>query len=303
MVTIGIPKAMFFYEDSSIWEEFFKSLGFEVVLSQDTNRKILDEGIRCCNNETCLPVKVFHGHVMSLKDKVDYVFIPRYQRTCKNEYTCPKVCGLPDMAAANLAGQIRIIEVKINMDSYSYDTKESLLNIAKTFKIKPYKVLDAFNTAWTRYTQIKFKENRIRKIEGDGNKAGLVVLGHPYMVYDNYISMGLIEKLKKRNIDVYTSGDIDFETKRRNAYPYQGKIFWDIGFELLGSAFTYARDENVKGMIYLTPFGCGLDAFIMEFIELGIKSSEIPLLKLTVDEHTGEVGFDTRLEAFIDMIG
>ena len=240
---------------------------------------------------------------MSLKDKVDYVFIPRYQRTCKNEYTCPKVCGLPDMAAANLAGQIRIIEVKINMDSYSYDTKESLLNIAKTFKIKPYKVLDAFNTAWTRCTQIKFKENRIRKIEGDGNKAGLVVLGHPYMVYDNYISMGLIEKLKKRNIDVYTSGDIDFETKRRNAYPYQGKIFWDIGFELLGSAFTYARDENVKGMIYLTPFGCGLDAFIMEFIELGIKSSEIPLLKLTVDEHTGEVGFDTRLEAFIDMIG
>jgi predicted nucleotide-binding protein (sugar kinase/HSP70/actin superfamily) len=124
------------------------------------------------------------------------------------------------------------------------------------------------------------------------------------MIYDSYLSMTLIDKLIRKSITVYTPKDIDHETKRRNAYPFQGKVFWDVGFELLGSAFTFAEDRNIKGLIYLTPFACGVDAFILEFIERRIKSHyNIPLLKLTIDEHTGEAGFDTRLEAFLDMVG
>lgn len=307
MATIGIPRGMFFLEYSLMWEEFFKSLGFDVVISQDTNKKLMDDGVKYCSNETCLPVKVFHGHVISLKDKVDYVFIPRYHSTGKNEYTCPKMCGLPDMTAANLGRQVRILEVNINMDSYPKETKESLIKMARTLKIKPSKVLGAFNQVYTKYEQTKLEENKNTNNSNKTvvNKVALTLLGHPYVIYDNYLSMRLIEKLKKRNIDVFTPKDLEHEIKRKNAYPYQGKKFWDIGFELLGSAFAYAKDERVKGIVYLTPFACGLDAFIMEFIELRIKAKgrNLPLLKLTVDEHTGEAGFDTRLEAFIDMIG
>jgi len=305
MTTIGIPKGMFFFEYSSIWEEFFKILGFKVVLSEDTNKKILDEGVKYCSNETCLPVKVFHGHVISLKDKVDYIFIPRYQSTGKSEYTCPKLCGLPDMIAVNLGEHVRILEIKINMNSHHDETKESLINMARTLKINPAKVLEAFNAVWAKYVKTIDEKNKVNSKKTADNKTVIVLLGHPYMIYDNYISMRLVEKLKERNIEVFTPQDIDYETKRRNAYLYRGKAFWDIGFELLGSAFTYVKDESVKGIIYLTPFGCGLDAFIMEFIELDIKSkgNKLPMLKLTVDEHTGEAGFDTRLEAFIDMVG
>ena len=307
MAIIGIPRGLFFFEYSLMWEEFFKSLGFDVIISQDTNKKLMDDGVKYCSNETCLPVKVFHGHVISIKDKVDFVFIPRYKSTGKNEYTCPKMCGLPDMIAVSLGRQVRILEVNINMDSYPVGTKESLVEMARTVKIEPAKVLGAFNEVYTKYEQTKVEKNRniINSKKTAGNKVALALLGHPYMIYDNYLSMRLIEKLKKRNIEVYTPKDLDHEIKRKNAYPYQGKKFWDIGFELLGSAFANARDESVKGIIYLTPFACGLDAFIMEFIELGIKSKGryLPLLKLTVDEHTGEAGFDTRLEAFIDMIG
>lgn len=305
MVTIGIPKGMLLYEYSSMWEEFFKNLGFDVLISQDTNKKIMDTGVKYCSNETCLPVKIFHGHVVSLKDKVDYIFIPRYHSTNKNEYTCPKMCGLPDMTAANLGCKHKLLETKINMDTHPKETKESLTDMARTLKIKPSKVIGAFYEVWEKYLK-SITEGNIRGAKRAAvNKAKLLLLGHPYMIYDNYLSMRLIEKLKKRNIDIFTPKDLDHEIKRKNAYPYQGKKFWDIGFELLGSAFAYAKDERVKGIIYLTPFACGLDAFIMEFIELGIKSkcSDLPMLKLTVDEHTGEAGFDTRLEAFIDMIG
>ncbi len=307
MATIGIPKGMYYYEHSAMWEDFFKRLGFEVIISQNTNKKVMDDGVKHCSNETCLPVKVFHGHVASLSDMVDYVFIPRYHSTGKNEYTCPKLCGLPDMTSINMGRQVKILEVKINMNSYPYETTESLKVIAKTFGIKRAKVLEAFNEACTKYAQVIIEENgrSTDQKSGSGSKVAISLLGHPYMIYDSYLNMRLVEKLIHRNIDVFTPRDIDHETKRRNAYPYQGKSFWDIGFELLGSAFTYAKDERVKGMIYLTPFACGLDAFIIEFIESRIKSQyrNLPLLKLTVDEHTGEAGFDTRLEAFLDMIG
>jgi predicted nucleotide-binding protein (sugar kinase/HSP70/actin superfamily) len=263
MTRIGIPKGMFYFEYSQMWEEFFRSIGCDVVISQDTNKKVMDDGVKYCSNETCLPVKIFHGHVISLKDKVDYVFISRYQSPRRNEYTCPKMCGLPDMTAVNLGSQVRILEVKINMDAHPHETKESLLEMARALKIKPSRVLEAFKESYTKYTQTKNEQNRdiTNQKKAGVNKVALSLLGHPYMLYDNYLSMRLIEKLNNRNIDVFTPKDIEHETKRSNAYPYQGKTFWDIGFELLGSAFTYAKDERVKGMIYLTPFACGLDAF------------------------------------------
>ncbi len=77
----------------------------------------------------------------------------------------------------------------------------------------------------------------------------------------------------------------------------------DVGFDNLGSAFTFAEDKDVNGIIYLTPFACGLDSIIIEFIERRLKSHyNVPFLKLTIDEHTGEAGFDTRLEAFLDLM-
>ncbi|NLL06856.1 MAG: hypothetical protein GX270_13975 [Clostridiaceae bacterium] len=305
MVTIGIPNGLFYYEYSSMWKEFFEKLGLHVLISQDTNKRTMDTGVKYCNNETCLPVKIFHGHVASLKDKADYIFIPRYHSTSKDEYTCPQICGLPDMTAANLGCKHKILEAKINMDVHPEETKESLIEMAKTLKIRPSKVIEAFYEVYDKYLQSKTEENITDLKRVDVNKGKLLLLGHPYMIYDNYLSMRLIEKLKKRNIEVFTPKDFTHEIKRKNAYPFQGKKFWNIGFELLGSAFTSVKDKKVKGIIYLSPFACGLDAFIMEFIELRIKAKcrNVPMLKLTVDEHTGEGGFDTRLEAFIDMIG
>jgi predicted nucleotide-binding protein (sugar kinase/HSP70/actin superfamily) len=306
MTTIGLPKGLFYFEHHILWERFFKNLGCDVITSQNTNKQILDYGVKCCSNETCLPVKVFHGHVFSLKDIVDYIFIPRYTSLDKNEYTCPKFCGLPDMAILNLKRQVKVLEVRIHADMFPSETFDSLIEISQTLNIKYADLLEAFKDAsivFDEYMQNRHKTNQY--IKGVNNtKTALSVLGHPYMIYDSYLSMTLIDKLIRKSITVYTPKDIDHETKRRNAYPFQGKVFWDVGFELLGSAFTFAEDRNIKGLIYLTPFACGVDAFILEFIERRIKSHyNIPLLKLTIDEHTGEAGFDTRLEAFLDMVG
>lgn len=306
MTTIGLPKGLFYFEHNILWVQFFKNLGCNVITSQDTNKQILDYGVKCCSNETCLPVKVFHGHVYCLKNTVDYVFIPRYTSLDKKQYTCSKFCGLPDMALLNLKRQVKVLEVRLHVDMFPSETFDSLLEISHVLNLKYEIVVEAFRSAgvfFEEYIRNWQKSNRYVKSTSN-SKPALSVLGHPYMIYDSYLSMDLIDKLSRRNFNIYTPKYIDYETKKKHAYPFQGKVFWDVGFELLRSAFTFAEDSNIKGIIYLTPFACGIDAFILEFIERRINSKyDIPLLKLTIDEHTGEAGFDTRLDVFLDMVG
>ena len=60
--------------------------------------------------------------------------------------------------------------------------------------------------------------------------------------------------------------------------------------------------KKIDGIITLTAFGCGPDSLMLEDIRRKAKNFNKPLLNLTIDEHTGEAGFITRLEAFCDML-
>ncbi|MBC2582306.1 acyl-CoA dehydratase activase-related protein [Clostridium sp. DJ247] len=303
MITVGLPKGLFYYQHHVLWESFFRNIGCNIVVSENTNKEILNCGIKHCCNEICLPVKVFHGHVYSLKDKVDYIFIPRYISVDKNEYTCPKFCGLPDMTLLNLKNQVKILEIKLHIDQLPKQTYKSLKEIAKILNIKYNDVVDAFRNALKTFAESQEEALNATKVNQIKSKLSVSVLGHPYMIYDNYLSMKLIKKLVDRNINVYTPINLKHEIKRQHAYPFHGKVFWEVGFDNLGSAFKFAEDKNINGIIYLTPFACGLDSIIIEFIERRLKSHyKVPFLKLTIDEHTGEAGFDTRIEAFLDMM-
>ena len=93
---------MFYYYYYPLWREFFQNVGMEVMLSPETNKAILDNGIKATLSEACLPVKVFFGHVIALADQVDYLFVPRITRVEPKAYICPKFMGLPDMLRARL---------------------------------------------------------------------------------------------------------------------------------------------------------------------------------------------------------
>ena len=64
----------------------------------------------------------------------------------------------------------------------------------------------------------------------------------------------------------------------------------------------FFQDDKIDGVITLTAFGCGPDSLMVEDIKRKAKNFNKPLLNLTIDEHTGEAGFITRLEAFCDML-
>lgn len=302
-IKIGIPKALMYFEHGSLWESFFKALGCSVITSPETNKTLLEMGVKYCSNETCLPVKIFHGHVLFLKDKTDFIFIPRYISLSRNAFCCPKLCGLPDMTFLNLKSSINVIDIDLDFHNGKLKTLLSLEKIAQTLNIDFEFVQNKYNNTVEKYfgTEPDVQNNNI--VIKNNKQPAIAVLGHPYVIHDNYLSMDLINKLIEKGFFVFTPSDNDKITKHKNSDPFYNKVFWDMGFDIIGSANIFAENPLIDGIIYLSPFACGIDSVLTEFIERKIKNTtDKHFLKITIDEHTGEAGFTTRIDAFLDMM-
>ena len=95
---IGIPRALSYYDFFPFWYGFFSDLGIEIILSDITTKQTMTTGSSLVVPETCLPVKVYVGHVLNLLDKgVDKIFVPSIQSIAPKIYNCSKIRGLPDL--------------------------------------------------------------------------------------------------------------------------------------------------------------------------------------------------------------
>ncbi len=315
---VGIPSSLFYYVHFPMWQTFFSELGIEVVTSGQTTKGLLDEGVKEALADACVPIKLFFGHVIALKDKVDYLFIPRV--VCLNRKTiyCPKFLGLPDMIRHGLSGIPPIIDVQMDNREGWASLWRSYLKIGRIFGKGKMKILMAYLKAWAvakRFQSLLLagmhppeamavlKEGGRVQPRHD-HKGGLVfaVLGYPYEVHDQFISVGLVKKLKKMGVSVITMENLS-PKKIARANILEKKMFWTFSDLALNAAYYLFREGKVDGIIHLTAFGCGPDSMVDKLMELASKEyPEIPYMSVTIDEHTGDAGVSTRLEAFLDMV-
>ncbi len=68
-IRVGLPFTMLTYEFYPFWDAYFSEMGIELVLSDKTNRKIINDGLGYVVAETCFPIKVMLGHIQNLLDK------------------------------------------------------------------------------------------------------------------------------------------------------------------------------------------------------------------------------------------
>ncbi len=290
---LGIPKGLLYCKYYLFVNSFFKTLGVDFITSQDTDKEILDLGVKYAVDDACLPIKVFHGHVASLRGKCDVILIPRFMSTSKGEYICPKFCGLPEMIRYSIPDLPAILTESIN----SLDGKH-LYSFAREIGIRVggnnHKIEKAFFTAME--AQKKFHLGSLDK----NNKYKIALLGHPYNIYDSYLNMNIINKLNKEDISVITEESVDRNIINEEIKDLYKKPFWNFARNSYGFASYVGKKQLVDGMIYISSFACGIDSIVMELIKDKVRN--IPILVLKIDEQTGEAGFDTRIEAFIDML-
>lgn len=290
---LGIPKGLLYYRYEAFFKKFFNGLGMEIIVSPDTNKEILNLGTSFCIDEACLPVKVFHGHAAFLRDKCDIIFIPRIMSIMEKEFICPKFCGLPEMIKNSIPGMPLIIDNPI----YAYSEK----SLFKSFyKIGRKLGKSSFDIKESLLKAIEYQENFRTGINDTDTSIKVALAGHPYNVYDSFVNMNLIKKLRKLGIGIITEEFISEACIRDEIDSLFKRPFWSFARTNYGFCKYSADSKQVNGIIYISSFACGIDSVIIDLIKENIP--DFPMLVLKIDEHTGEAGFDTRLEAFSDML-
>lgn len=300
---VGIPRAMHFYEFYPMWEGYFNSLGFDILLSPKTNKDILNAGVLTCVDEACLPVKIFHGHVNYLKDKVDYIFIPKIMGLHEREYNCPKHLGLSEMVKNSIDDLPEIIDPIIDLRRKN-GLRRATNKMGKKLNINYINRDKSLKSAVeTQRNYNDWLRDKIIPPKKDSKKTfNLLILGHPYNVYDEFINMNLLNKLTNENINLIFAEYIPEELYREYSNQFIKRIFWTQGRKLVGSSYYLIDNKLIDGVIYLSAFGCGLDSMLVYLVEKKSIEENIPMMTLTLDEQTGEAGFVTRFEAFLDMM-
>ncbi|MHB8158009.1 MAG: acyl-CoA dehydratase activase-related protein, partial [Desulfocucumaceae bacterium] len=286
-VKIGIPRSLLFYIYYPLWKTFFEGLGAEVIASGNTNKAILKEGLSLSVDEACLPVKVAFGHVGSLRDKVDFIFIPRLVSVSPGEYICPKFLGFPDMVRQCVKNLPRVIDSNINLYRSESHLYSQLSEIGRLITGNPIKISMAYKRAVAEMRKYKTAveeglspdtafegghEKNTPVIHGGAPFRGTVALiGHPYNVYDSYINIGLLKRLKDSGINVVTSDNVPEKDINRCAGTLEKKLFWTLGRRAVGAAYYYMDRPDICGIIHLASFACGPDSMTGEIIERKIR--------------------------------
>ena len=96
------------YELLPFWHTLFTKLGFEVVVSPFSNRKLYQSGQATIPSDTaCFPAKLTHGHIRWLCEQgVDAIFYPCMsynldEHLGDNHYNCPVVAYYPEVLEGN----------------------------------------------------------------------------------------------------------------------------------------------------------------------------------------------------------
>lgn len=316
---IGIPKALVFYYYYPLWKTLFEELGFEVVFSGDTSKDMVDAGIKITVQEICVPIKIFNSHVLNLiKKDVDYIFIPRMLSVKRYETFCPKFLGLPEIAK-NVFKEYsdRILSPKISCNSDKISNVRSYKEIAEKFNIPIWRLKSALKTAekkWLEFRKLSLSGHSIDNIiEGktSGKQSSITLaadtiniglMGYVYNVYDKFISMDIVTKLREHGINLVTFEMLPEKVIAKEIGHFKKRLFWTFSNKLLGAGYHFLNNDEIDGIMHITAFGCGPDSYIGKMMELEADRKHKPFLTIRVDEHTGESHLVTRIEAFTDML-
>jgi len=291
--TVGIPRVLNMYENYPFWHTFFTRLGYRVVLSPVSSRKIYELGIESIPSESeCYPAKLAHGHVTWLiREGVKFIFYPAvfYERdefkAANNHYNCPIVTSYSENIKNNI-DEIDQGGIDFRNPFLSFRSKDTiLLGLGECFKDIPHKELkEAVLAGWNELSRAredmkKKGEETIAYLNKTG-KHGIVLAGRPYHI-DPEINHGIPELITGYDIAVLTEDSVSHLVKPER--PLIVSDQWMYHSRLYAAA-SYVRSVDNLDLIQLNSFGCGLDAVTTDQVNDILSGSDKIYTCLKIDE-------------------
>ena len=290
---VGIPRVLNMFENYPFWYTFFTNLGYQVVLSPTSTRKIYELGIESIPSESeCYPAKLAHGHVSwLLKQGVKYIFYPciPYERQefpdSVNHFNCPIVTSYAENIKNNV-DELKDPSVRFHNPFLSLTSEEIVTErLVQEFPdIPSAEVQKAAHLAWEELNacreDIKRKgEETLAYLENTGRR-GIVLAGRPYHI-DPEIHHGIPDLITSYGLAVLTEDSVSHLAPIER--PLRVNDQWTYHTRLYAAANFVKKQENLD-LIQLNSFGCGLDAVTTDQVNEILSHSGKIYTCLKIDE-------------------
>lgn len=312
--TIGIPRVLNIYEDYPFWAVFFKRLGFRVVLSPFSDRKLFSLGMDSIPSESeCYPAKISHGHIEWLISQgVKTIFYPcvfwerSESEAAENHFNCPMVISYPENIRNNIENldekHIRYINPFISFADEPTLKKRLGEVMEENFNIPRGETSAAVHEAWAELLRCKqdiLEEGAkaLKWIE-ENNAHGIVLAGRPYHL-DPEINHGIPEMIHSYGFAILTEDSVsglnknNVKLRTANQWMYHARLY---------AAAELVAERSDLDLVQLNSFGCGIDAITIDQVQELITQSGKLYTLLKIDEVTNLGAARIRIRSLISAL-
>ncbi len=207
---------------------------------------------------------------------------------------------ITDLSNKKRAYAVNSHEVDAIIDRYYRDAE-------KTFRAK--ELMDLMDDTLNELNNVKLKDGF--------EPIRIGIIGEIYTVIEPFVNMEIERKLGhmgvlvdksltptiwvEHHVKSFPFGSKTERLKYKKAEPYLKTLVGGHGRETVGSAVYYA-ENGFDGAIQLLPLNCMPEIVAKSILSSVIEDYKFPIMTLILDEMTGEAGYMTRLEAFVDLL-
>ena len=295
-IKVGIPRAFLYHIYGVLWKTFFESLGCNIVISPETNKTILEEGINNTIDESCLSYKIYVGHVLYLSNICDYILITRICDYGKKDKVCTRLNGIYDDIKHKIS-KSQILDYNIEHTHFKYQAT-GLFKIALKITKNPLKIIRSYIIATKKQKKHNINQANTEKNKLDKPNKKILILSHFYNIQDKFISKYIIDYLENNQIIPIYSNKLDKKVITDFSEYYSNTLYWKYSKEMTGAL--YYSKNMIDGIIFITTYPCGIDSLVNNL--LASKNRDIPTLNLVIDENITDLNLETKLESFLDIL-
>ncbi len=304
--SIGIPAALYLWEDLYFWKSFFNKLKIKTV-SSENYLSAVKEGKNVSGAEFCAPISALQGHVMHLADRSDYIFLPVYLEERQKKSGRRRMYCYYTQYASAIVGSITQKEIKLISPLLNSLQNELLL------KLELYKSLEeifpmlsmldisnAYDHArrLNRERKVLWKELFAENAVED-DKLKVVLLGRPYTVLSEAMNNKIPGIFSRLGVKTFYQDMIPVPEKEATELSELLDAFkWNYAAKIISAADYVAKADKFYPVL-VSSFKCSPDAFVIEYFKQILDAHKKPYLILQLDEYDSSVGYETRVEAAI----
>ena len=310
---IGIPRVLNIYESYPFWFTLLNSLGFRVIISDESSKKLYNKGIGTISSDSiCYPAKLVHGHIINLIEKgIKKIFYPcvvyeeKESSESDNNYNCPIVISYSEVIKNNMdilkEKDIELINPFVSLESKKVICKTLEKEFAK-YNIKKHEIKSAVDLAWEE--RINYKEDLLKKTNEilnyieENDKPGIVLCGRPYHM-DKEINHGIPDIISSFNIPILT-GDV-VSTLSPLKHKLRVVDQWTYHSRLYRAANFVGEHKNLE-LVEFNSFSCGIDSItidqVTEILDYYGKTHTV----LKIDEISNMGSVKIRLRSLLAVI-